>query len=129
MEVYLENSKSKTGKHAIRTLIFEVKNNELVEFKNFQVKNKLPPTYRVGEKDVIVVPDKGIFIHLVFIKNIKNKVRGKVKVYKDGHIVSEMNYRKLKLKLVNGDQSYIEQVKALFEKLKIPVKGVNTKLK
>lgn len=128
MEVYLENSKSKTGKHAIRSLLYTLENGKLVEYKNVKVKSKVPPTYKIGDKSLVIIPDKGIFIHLVFLKNLKNKVRGKVTVYKDGNVVSEFNYRKLKLKLVKGEPTYAELVKALFEELKIPIKGINIKL-
>lgn len=128
MEVYLENSKSKTGKHAIRSLLYTLENGKLVEYKNFKVKSKVPPTYKIGDKALVIIPDKGIFIHLVFLKNLKNKVKGKVTVYKDGNVVSEFNYRKLKLKLVKGEPTYAELVKALFEELKIPLKGINVKL-
>jgi hypothetical protein len=128
MEVSLENSSSKTGKHAIRSLIFAIEGNNIKEFKEYKILKKEKGTYNKGEKLVISIPDKGTFVHLIFVKNIYNKVKGKVYVYKDGKVVLELNYRKLKLKAVRGDTTYAEYVKSVFEMLKIPLKRVNLKI-
>ncbi|AHC51687.1 hypothetical protein SUSAZ_06850 [Sulfolobus acidocaldarius SUSAZ] len=128
MEVYLENSSSKSGKHAIRTLLFKVEGENIVEVKEIKVKSKLNPVYKNGTRQLVIIPDKGTFIQLMFIKNVYGRVKGKAYVYNDGRTVLEMNYRKLKLKIVSGNPAYADYVRKIFEKLKIPIKRVNVKL-
>ncbi|AWR97756.1 hypothetical protein DFR86_09495 [Acidianus sulfidivorans JP7] len=122
--LYIDNSKSKSGKHAIRSLLFEVKDSKIIEVKmeGRQVKS----IYKLGEARVVEV-NKGTFIYLRLIKNIYNKISGKIIVIKDNNIVLELNYRKLKIKRVNGDQSFYDKVKSVLDSLKIPVKKVNLK--
>ncbi|BFH74280.1 hypothetical protein SJAV_22240 [Sulfurisphaera javensis] len=126
MEVYLENSKSKSGKHAIRTLIFVVDNNNIYEYKPTKVR-KVNGIYKVGEAGIIDLPNDKTFVYIYLIKNLQNKVKGKVIVYSGGEPKLIMNYRKLKLKLIKGDKNYSEIVKKIFDKLNIPVKKINLK--
>lgn len=127
MEIYVENSKSKSGKHAIRTLIFLVENNNVTEFKQFKIKKKIQGIYRLGEAEIIDLPDNKTFVYITLVKNLKNMVKGKVVVYSNGDAKMIMNYRKLKLKLISGDKQYAEVVKLIFERLNIPVKKINLK--
>ncbi|BFI74198.1 hypothetical protein [Sulfurisphaera ohwakuensis] len=127
MEVYLENSKSKSGKHAIRTLIYVIEGENFYEFKSFKTKKKLQGIYKVGEAQLIDLPSDKTFVYIYLIKNIKNRVKGKVIVYDNGQISLVMNYRKLKLKLVKGDKKYAEIIKKIFDKLNIPIKNMNLK--
>ncbi|ARM76523.1 hypothetical protein B6F84_11175 [Acidianus manzaensis] len=122
--LYIDNSKSKSGKHAIRSLLFEIKDSKVIEVKSGG--RQVKPIYNIGDAKVIDV-DKGLFIYLRFIKNIYNRINGKILVIKDNNIVLELNYRKLKIKRVNGDGSFYEKVKVVLDSLKIPVKKVNLK--
>ncbi|AWS00687.1 hypothetical protein [Metallosphaera hakonensis] len=124
MELILEQSKSKTGKHAIRSLLFKWDN----EIKQLNPKgSKVLPIYREGEASAVNLREKGIFVYARFVRNLKGKVRGRVMVIKDGVVSLEMNYRKLKLKRISGDPALYSYVKAVMDYLKIPVKRTNLK--
>ncbi|QIW24140.1 hypothetical protein EWF20_08295 [Sulfolobus sp. S-194] len=127
MEIYLENSKSKSGKHAIRTLIYVIEGDNFYEFKSFKIKKQIQGIYRVGEAQLVDLPNDKTFVYIYLIKNIKNRVKGKVIVYNNGQIGLVMNYRKLKLKLIKGDRRYAEIIKKIFDKLNIPIKNMNLK--
>jgi len=127
MELYVENSKSKSGKHAIRTLIYLVDGNNIIEYKQFKIKRKVQGIYRIGEAEIIDLPNDKTFVYITIVKTIKNKVKGRVIVYSRGEEKLRMNYRKLKLKLITGDKNYAEIVKSILERLNIPIKKINLK--
>lgn len=122
--LYVDNSKSKTGKHAVRTLIYEIRDSKIIEVKDSG--KEVKPTYSVGSAKLLDVT-KGSFVYIRLVKNIHNKVFGKILVIKDNNIVLELNYRKLKIKRVRGDPIYYDKVKEILDLLKIPVKKVNLK--
>jgi len=127
MELYVENSKSKSGKHAIRTLIYLVDGNNITEYKQFKIKRKVQGIYRIGEAEIVDLPDDKTLVYITIVKTIKNQVKGRIIVYSRGEEKLRMNYRKLKLKLITGDKSYAEIVKSIFERLNIPIKKINLK--
>jgi len=124
VELVLENCKSKSGKHVVRSLMLEVKDGEFKEV--LTQGKKVKPTYTVGEA---TVPDlgkiKGTVIYLRFVRNLKRKVRGEVIIINNGKTVLRANYRKLKLKRVEGEESQMELARKAMEQLKLPVKKVN----
>ncbi|MEM0363738.1 MAG: hypothetical protein QXV69_00690 [Sulfolobaceae archaeon] len=127
----IENSKSKTSKHAIRTLLFRVidsKNCSFEQVEKFNIVSRLKPTYSIGESINITLDKNNLYIYLRFIKNIKNKVYGQIIVIDQGKIVLQLKYRKLKIKRISGDARYYEEcVKNVLYSLKIPIKRVNLK--
>ncbi|MBW9140321.1 MAG: hypothetical protein K1T65_01170 [Candidatus Aramenus sp.] len=124
VRLLLDNSKSRSGKHVMRTVLFKVDGViEEVTPKGIEV----TPTYKVGKAFMVDLPSKGIFVYVTLIRNIYSRVRGKILVIKDGNPVLVLNYRKLKIKRVNGDPSFYEYVKKVIEQTKIPVKRVNLK--
>ena len=125
MELILENSRSKTNKHAIRTLIFQYRNGNIVEYKDYKVIEKVRPTYVVGEALRIRIPDKGTFVFMRFVKNLYGRVIGRILVLEDGKVVSELKYRKLKLYTLYGKRQHVEIVRTIFQNLKIELKRVN----
>ena len=127
MELYIENSKSKSGKHAIRTLIYLVEGDNIIEYKQYKVKRKVKGIYSIGEAEIIELPDDKDFVYITMVKTIKNRVKGRIIVYSKGEEKLVMTYRKLKLKLISGDKSYAEIVRKVFEKLNIPIKKINLK--
>ncbi len=124
MDILVENSKSRSGKHAIRTLIFKIE-KDIISQVDLPGK-KVSPTYVVGDAKIVNLPNKGTFVYVHLLKNIQDRVVGKVMVYEDGRVALVMKYRKLKLKMVEGEGRYVEYVKKIFDKLKIPVKKINT---
>ncbi|AEB94654.1 MAG: hypothetical protein QXR57_05140 [Metallosphaera sp.] len=124
VELVLEQSKSKSGKHAVRSLLYKWDNG----LKQVNLKGtNIPTLYKEGEGKLVNLREKGIFVYARFLKNLKGKVRGKILVIKDGTISLELNYRKLKLKRVSGDPQLYDYVKQLIATLNIPVKKVNLK--
>ncbi len=126
MELVLENCKSRSGKHAIATRFYRYEGARFVEVKDYKVLEKLRPTYVVGEAVRVDVPSKGVYILLRFIKNIKGEYLGKIYVYEDGVLATEIKYRKLKLFTIYGYKKHVELVRKLMEELKITVKRVNS---
>ncbi|MEM4746675.1 MAG: hypothetical protein QXF40_04910 [Metallosphaera sp.] len=124
VELVLEQSKSKSGKHAVRSLLYKWDNG----LKQVNLKGtNISTLYKEGEGKLVNLREKGIFVYARFLKNLKGKVRGKILVIKDGTISLELNYRKLKLKRVSGDPQLYDYVKQLIATLNIPVKKVNLK--
>ncbi|MEM0169046.1 MAG: hypothetical protein QXK75_04570, partial [Metallosphaera sp.] len=110
VELVLEQSKSKSGKHAVRSLLYKWDNG----LKQVNLKGtNIPTLYKEGEGKLVNLREKGIFVYARFLKNLKGKVRGKILVIKDGTISLELNYRKLKLKRVSGDPQLYDYVKQL----------------
>lgn len=125
VQLYVENSKSKTGKHAIRTLLYKVVDGKFVETRSEG--RKVTPIYKVGEARIVDINDNGTYIYVKLVKNIYNKIFGEILVIDNNSIVLKLKYRKLKIKKVEGDEKYFDKVKQLFEQLKIPIKRVNLK--
>jgi len=125
MELILENSRSKTNKHAIRTLIFKYQDGNIVDYKEYKVIEKVRPTYVVGEALRIRIPDKGTFVIMRFVKNLYGRVVGRILVLEDGKVISELKYRKLKLYTLYGKRQHVEIVRTIFQNLKIELKRVN----
>ncbi|AAK41181.1 hypothetical protein SULI_09610 [Saccharolobus solfataricus] len=124
MEVLLENSKSKKGKHVVRTFLFKVDSNGSIQ--QIELPGKpVRPTYKVGEAKIVNIPNKGVYVYLFLLRNIYGRVMGRIIVINDGKTVLVMKYRKLKLKLIDGDDKHVVIVKRIFEQLKIPVKKIN----
>ncbi|MEM3971073.1 MAG: hypothetical protein QXR34_00040 [Saccharolobus sp.] len=125
MEVLLENSRSKSNKHVIRSLLYKVENDELVQAELSG--KKVMPIYKVGDAKIVNIPNKGIYIYVYLLRNIQGKVYGRATVIDNGNLALVMKYRKLKLKLIDGDPQYSKYIKRLFDKLKMPVKKINVK--
>jgi len=126
----IENSKSKTSKHAIRTLLFriiDIENNKFEQVEQFNILSKTKPTYSVGESINIKLDKNNLYVYLRFLKNLRNKVYGRILVIDRGNIVLELKYRKLKIKRISGDPKYYIYVKNILDHLKIPIKRVNLK--
>ncbi|EHP68396.1 hypothetical protein MetMK1DRAFT_00028280 [Metallosphaera yellowstonensis MK1] len=122
VELVLERSKSLTGKHAVRTFLFKWDGKPIeVKFTG----TKIPPTYKNGESYLLALKEKGSFVYIRLLMNLRGRVKGKIMVIKDGNIALELSYRKLKIKRVSGDPALFELVKPIIEMLKIPTKKVN----
>ncbi|QXJ29701.1 hypothetical protein [Saccharolobus shibatae] len=124
MEVLLENSKSKKNKHVLRTFLFKVDVNGAIQQIELPGKS-VRPTYKVGEAKIVNIPNKGTYVYLFLLRNLYGRVIGRIIVINDGKIVLIMKYRKLKLKLIDGDDKYVTIIKRIFEQIKIPVKKIN----
>ncbi|WP_081801215.1 hypothetical protein [Candidatus Acidianus copahuensis] len=124
VELYVENSKSKSGKHAIRTIIYKVDDRPM-ELKPSG--KSVISTYKFGQAEMVTIKDKGTIVYIRLVKNIKNRVTGRIVVINNDNTVLTLKYRKMKLKRTSGDPSFYDKVKAVFDLLKVPVKRVNLK--
>ncbi|QGA69451.1 hypothetical protein [Sulfolobus sp. E11-6] len=124
MEILLENSRSRKNKHVLRTFLFKVDANGTIQQIELPGKS-VKPTYKVGEAKVVNIPNKGTYVYLFLLRNLYGRVIGRIIVINDGKVVLTMKYRKLKLKLIDGDDKYVIIIKRIFEQLKIPFKKIN----
>jgi hypothetical protein len=126
VSVYVENSKSRTGKHRRRRLYFVVREgcrlNELRPSRTV----KSTATYADGYAEIHdVVLDQGEFlVHADFRVNLRGHIRGDIVIYdSEGMRICRAVYRKLKVRVVETvDSGVVELIKCVFRKLKLPVK-------
>jgi len=123
----VEKTRSRTGLHRRTKRLFVVrKSGEVVEVWGG---DQARGTYAKGEARLASPPPVGsgdALVYIDFVMNPRKRVKGKVYVYDSRYsLVLVMNYRKLKLRRSWGSKSYFWAVKALFDKLGVPVKRVN----
>ena len=125
----MEKSKSRTGKHAIRTLAFYVTSDGRVLPARPRSLQPVKPIYRVGEAyDAWFEPppDDGYLVYVYLIRNLRGHVKGHIEVYsRDAELLYRAVYRKLKLRRSRGDPSYAWVVRRVAEHLGLPVKNTN----
>ncbi len=126
VSVYVENSKSRTGKHRRRRLYFIVRDGCRLEGLRPHRMVKSTPTYVDGFAEVhdVRLAQGEFLVHADFRVNLRGHIRGDVTVYdSDGVQVCRAVYRKLKVRVVETvDPGVIELIKCVFRKLKLPVK-------
>jgi hypothetical protein len=130
VQLRVEKSKSRTGKHAVRDIALLVYQDGRVE--EVKVKSKYPvkPVYSRGEAYLVHVEAKpGVYpvqVHLV--RNLWGHVKGYIEVYgPDGVAIYRAVYRKLKLRYSRGDDRFAWIVELVAKHLNLPVKRVNLK--
>ncbi len=79
-QIVLDNSKSKSGKHAIRSFLFQVDSNLIVDISS-SPGDEVPPTYKVGESRLVEIP-KGHVVYLYLVKKRERYGKGKGYGYK-----------------------------------------------
>jgi len=126
LPVWVERSKSKTGKHAYIRLAFVMDHAGRV-VREYQPPEGSPEVYKRGRGGEVSVEYGGgeIVAVLELKKNLKGMVSGAVEIYERGKPVYRAVYRKLKLRGSKGDPAYHFFAKKLFEHLNIPVKREN----
>jgi hypothetical protein len=124
----IERSRSKTGKHAIRTFVFLVSDNgEIIEARP-RMTRKVKPTYVHGEayEASFDVPHGWYLVYAWFVRNLRGRVKGYFEVYsRDAELLYRAVYRKLKLRRSMGDPKYAWIVRLVADHLNIPVKNTN----
>jgi hypothetical protein len=126
--VRLEKSKSRSGKHAARSIVLLVsEQGEVKEAKPTQLRS-IRPLYAVGEayEAAYRVPPGHFLVYVYLVKNLRNHVKGYIEVYSnDGRLLYRAVYRKLKLRRGTGDPSYAWAVRRVADYLKLYVKNTN----
>ena len=124
----LEKSKSRTGKHAVRTLAFYVTSDGRVLPARPRSLQPVKPLYRVGEayEAWFEPPSDGYLVYVRLLRNLRGHVKGYIEVYsRDAELLYRAVYRKLKLRRSSGDPSYAWVVRRVAEHLGLPVKNTN----
>jgi hypothetical protein len=125
VELLLDNSKSVTGKHVLRTLIVNVSSGPAIDSRvdSFQ-SHPCKPLYKKGECRVVKLPN-GKYVYVRLLRNLRGHVSGEFWVIVNGEVKLKLKYRKLKLKRVEGDPSHWDLVNKVISSYKIPLKKVN----
>ncbi len=128
VQLRVERSKSRTGKHAVRDIALVVTADGRVEEARPKARYPAKPVYSRGEAYLVHVEAReGVYpvqVHLV--RNLRGHVKGYIEVYgPDGTPVYRAVYRKLKLRYSRGDDRYAWVVEAVARYLNLPVKRAN----
>ncbi len=126
----IESSKSRTGKHILKsTALIYKKDKGLLSINKLREvvvgEEQVKPTYRRGwAKKIDVKLDHGDYlIHIWFVKNLWGKVKGYISVYNHkGELVYRAKYVDGDLRRSTGDPIYAWLVRLVAQELKIPVK-------
>ncbi len=125
-----EKSKSRSGKHSLYANAFEIEENKVTPIKA-QRREQIRPLYKRGEAERLylkrnIPSEKKLYVQVWFIRNLRGKVKGTIKVYsQDGDTKLEAKYKKLKVRRSSGDPSYGWAVVSVMDHLKLPVKRYN----
>jgi len=124
----IEKSRSRSGKHAARSLALLVsENGEVVEARP-RLANPAEPLYRVGEarEAFFTVPDGWYLVYVWLVKNLRGHISGYIEVYdREGRLLYRAVYRRLKLRRSRGDPRYAWIVRRVADHLRLPVKRTN----
>ncbi len=130
IEALEEKSKSKTGKHVARRLVYIYSREKgLIPLSRASERiirgEDAEPTYRRGEarKYLVKLGHGEFLIQARFIKNFLGKVVGEISVYNyKGELVYRAKYRDGELRRSIGNPVYAWIIRLFVEKLRIPVK-------
>lgn len=126
--VRIEKSRSKSGKHALRSLALLVSPEGLVEEAKPTRIIREEPIYVNGDayRAYIRVPKGWFLAYIHMVRNLRGKVKGFIEVYSDdGILLYRANYSKLKLRRSSGDPKYAWIVRRIADYLKLVVKNTN----
>ena len=128
VQLRVEKSKSRTGKHAVRDLALIVSSDGSVREARPRARYPVKPVYSRGEAYLLHVNvgpgEYAVQVHLV--RNLRGHVKGYIEVYgEDGSLLYRAVYRKLKLRYSKGDDRYAWVVEAVAKHLNLPVKRAN----
>ncbi|RUM46894.1 MAG: hypothetical protein DSY37_04220, partial [Hyperthermus sp.] len=105
----VEMSKSRSGKHAVRSMVFLVSERGEVYEAKPRTYIKTKPIYAKGTayEASYVVPENMLIVYVWLTKNLRGHVKGYMEVYsRDAELLFRAAYRKLKLRYSKGDPSY-----------------------
>jgi len=124
----LERSRSRTGKHAARSLVLLVsESGEVVEARP-RLYRRVKPLYSKGEafEASFEVPPGWYLVYVWLVRNLRGHVKGYIEVYsRDAELLYRAVYRRLKLRRSRGDPRYAWIVRRVVEHLRLPVKNTN----
>ncbi len=128
LSVRIEQSKSRTGKHAVRSLALLVSEKGDIVEPRPRMTTPARPLYARGKafEAYFHVPEGWFLAYVWLVKNLRGHVKGFIEVYDpSGRLVYRAVYRKLKLRMSRGDPSYAWIVRRVADYLRLPVKNTN----
>lgn len=124
VKLRIEKSRSRTGKHAFRALVLEVCDDTVREPKAVH-RVRVRPTYAVGEAFEAEFESSCVLVYLSLVKNLRNEVKGVIRVFHEGKEVLRVKYIKEKIRRVCGDKSYHRVLEHVIRYLRIPYRRIN----
>jgi len=128
INVRIEMSKSRSGRHAVRSLALLVsEKGEVREAKPRHVA-EVKPLYSRGKAHIasIDVPEGWYLVYVYLVRNLRGHVKGYIEVYsRDAELLYRAVYRRLKLRFSKGNPTYAWVVRLVASYLKLPVKRYN----
>ncbi|KSW12270.1 hypothetical protein CF15_05845 [Pyrodictium occultum] len=128
LNVRMERSKSRSGKHAARSLALLVsEDGQIVEPRPRMVREERP-LYSRGSAYIasVAVPPGWYLVYIYLVKNLRGHVKGYIEVYShDAQLLYRAVYRRLKLRYSRGDPRYAWIVQGVVDYLRLPVKNMN----
>lgn len=126
IKLYVERSKSSSGKHVFRSLYVVIDGN----CRRLEVTPKglrsVKPVYVDGEafEHYVEVPKSYFAVQLRFVRGLRGRVKGEVLVFNsDGTLLCRAVYRKLKVRILAcSERVAVDLIKCVCSQLKIPVK-------
>jgi len=129
LRIRIENSRSRTGKHACRALalIVSKEGSEIREPTALRTE-EVKPLYSDGSARYIYIDLKSneLLVYVMLIKNLRNEVKGYIEVYTlNGNKVFRVKYVNGKIRCVFGNRRYWPIVEKVLMHLRIPYRRVN----
>ena len=129
MRIRIENSRSRSGKHAYRALALVVskEGSEIREPTALRVE-EAKPFYAEGSSHYVYTDLKSNewLTYVVLVKNLRNEVKGYIEVYaSDGQKVFRVKYVNGKIRCVFGSRRYWSIVEKVLMYLRVPYRRVN----
>ena len=130
LKIRIENSQSRSKKHAYRALALIVSNDGVVYEPRIVRSEQAKPMYAKGVAQYIYVEFKEseLLVYLRFVKNLRNEVKGYIEVLSSsGEKLLQVKYVDGKVRCVRGKRGYWKAIENVLTHLRIPYARVNLK--
>jgi len=132
-KVHLEKSRSLSGKHAFVSKAFIVdKSNGTIKRVIEAHEVQRPVIYSKGfsENREVKYASSEVLVVINFVqlphRKMKRRVKGRIMVFDEGHLVYSAVYREFKIRGSCGNPEYFKYVESVLRQLNIPVKRSNS---
>ncbi|HID80433.1 MAG TPA: hypothetical protein EYP48_01805 [Ignisphaera sp.] len=129
LRIRIENSRSRSGKHACRALAFVVSKEGLEIREPIALRTEtVKPLYAKGFAYYLYtdLKDNELLVYVTLVKNLRNEVKGYIEVYTtDGTKVFRVKYVNGKIRCVFGNRRYWSVVEKVLMHLRIPYRRIN----
>ncbi len=130
LKVRIENSQSRSKKHAYRALALAVSSDGAIRDPQIVRSEQAGPIYAKGvARNVYIELKEGeMLVYLRFVKNLRNEVKGYIEVLlPNGEKLLQVKYVNGKIRCVRGKRGYWRVIENVLTHLRIPYTRVNLK--